>query len=129
MSFIICGSAQADMHLKCADGVQLEACADKVEKTLAKMGCEIQKEETECFFGLVDDPNSDKPDVNIPTDTPLCSVRTSNCSHAPDMLFSFGESCRESELKMKIPKSSKVTNNYWKGIWAPYSRVVCKSKK
>jgi hypothetical protein len=126
MTFLICANAQANLLLKCSDGLALEACADKSEETLTQMGCEIQTEATECFFGLVDDPNSDQPDVNIPTDTPLCYVKSSNCSHAPDMMFTIRESCHESMIKMTIPKSSDLTNNYWKGIWAPYSRVICK---
>ena len=128
MTFLICANANANMLLRCSDGIALEACADKVEDTLAQMGCEIQTQATECFFGLIDDPNSDLPDVNIQTDTPLCEVQSSNCSHATDMLFTIRESCSESKVKMKIPKSSDVTNNYWKGIWAPYSRVICKAK-
>ena len=128
ITFSICTSAHAKMLLKCSDGIALEACADKVEDTLAQMGCEIQTQATECFFGLIDDPNSDLPDVNIQTDTTLCEVQSSNCSHAPDMLFTIRESCSESMVKMKIPRSTNVTNNYWKGFWASYSRVICKTK-
>jgi len=129
ISFSICAGAQADLDLKCKGEVSLEGCADRVENTISKMGCNVETQATECFYGLVDDPNSDKPDVNIETDTVLCSIKSKDCSHAPEMLFSIGESCRGSEDKIQIPKSSKVTNNYWKGFWGSYSRVVCKRKK
>lgn len=128
MSFAISFSVKANLQFKCKDGLGLGICADKVEETLKKMGCDIQTEATECFFGLVDDPNSDELDVNIQTDTPLCNVESSNCSHAPDMMFTIVESCPESMKKIKIPKNSEVTNNYSKGVSLSYSRVVCKSK-
>ena len=120
--------AHANLLMKCGDGVALEACADKVEQTLINLGCEIKISETDCDFGLIDDPNSDEPDANIQTDTPLCSIKSVNCSQALDVLFSFRESCHESQVKMTIPKASGVTHNYWKGFWGSYSRVICKNK-
>lgn len=127
LTFLILGSTSAfagKNTLHCLKTTDLAVCADRAETALKGLGCMVDESKTTCDYSLIEDPK--KPGATIESDSPYCRVISSNCSGP--RVDTFSDKCDGNTKMLNIPRSAKVNNGHWFGIFGSYSRVVCKAQ-
>ena len=110
------------LRLTCEGGPALQACAERVQTALTKLGCNIDASQSKCNHFVKPDPqNPNGP--NIPADGVYCEVTSENCSQ-PKKGFGSDSCYSDSEL-VKLSKSEGIHNGYYYGFFASYSRNIC----
>lgn len=117
-------NASPSLSLTC-EGASIQTCTKTTTDALTKIGCNLDPQETQCEYFLVQDPqNPSGP--GIPNKDFECKAYAPNCEK-PTM-GAFSDSCASDSKLVKLPKSANLHNGYWYGFFGSYSRGVCVRK-